>query len=219
MSVKLTPLSVDLEGLDVDLANLDLTDAEQAKVLVESDAGGIFKVNATASGAFDGLAGNGIVVDFEDTESGGLDVNYADGVITVDFGGANSTAENIAAAIDAIAGFDSSEEEAGAFTIADDIEVEGTLEGGKDIEYYIETGQSERILVMVENGAGDVDVTFKEGDYFRNGLGGFTKTVEANDTMLFGPFESARFQEQEGGGRLNFSFIVSSNVKVGALEI
>lgn len=104
----------------------------QATATLTAASTASFSVTATAAGAYDGLVGNGWKVVLTDSESGGLAValNASSKVITVDLGGADSTAAAIVTEIDGLTGFDAAVVNAGAVTIADDLGKTATLAGG-----------------------------------------------------------------------------------------
>lgn len=101
-----------------------------------------FKVTATVGGPYDGLDGNGWVVEIVDVGvvalSAAIDVPTK--TITVDLEGATRTAEAIAIAVDGLAGFDAEEVLAGNFTVADDEGKEVTLSGGTNGSESISAG-------------------------------------------------------------------------------
>lgn len=74
-------------------------------------------------------------------------------------------------------------------------------------------GESDRILMRVVNtAAANLTVTVEAGDAppaFRQGLGGFTSgTIAQNGILWLGPFESARFIQDDG--KINVTFTPAS---------
>ncbi len=135
----------------------------QATATLTAESTAAFSVTATAEGAYDGLAGNGWEVLLTDSESGGLSatLNAAAKRITVDFGGADSTAADIAAAIGDITGFDSAVVESGAITIADDLGKSAVLAGGTGglsaaLDQLIETNNDWYFLLTVEQDTAEI---------------------------------------------------------------
>jgi len=83
--------------------------------------------------------------------------------------------------------------------------------GTSDVTLYADVaGEGDRVIVEVTNTAAeDLDVTVLAGDdppAFRSGMGALTaKTLSQNDVAIFGPFESARFIQNDGTVGMTFA--------------
>lgn len=129
-----------------------------------SDDPGAVTVTATAAEPYDGVAGNGWTVLLVDSGEGGLSavLNASAKRITVDLGGADSTAALIAAAVNDLTGFDAAEESAGDFTIAADEGKSVTLAGGTggllaSLDELVETRDDWYFLLSTDRAAEDIE--------------------------------------------------------------
>ncbi len=74
-------------------------------------------------------------------------------------------------------------------------------------------GASERLLIEVTSGIADLDVTIRHGDNppaVREGLGDHTERLGLGAVGIFGPYESARFMQNDGRIIVNFDAAAGS---------
>lgn len=95
----------------------------QATLSLVANSGASVSISASPDGEFSGIKGNGIEIVFVDSGVGGLDVTYDAGTITIDFGGADASALDIATQINSLEGFDAEETVAGDFVHSEKIAV------------------------------------------------------------------------------------------------
>ena len=126
------PLSAAIVGNDIEVTLGTRAADTQASTTLFSDDGGVIAVSATASGAFDGAAGN-LEVEVIDSGSSGINASVIGTTLTIDLGGTASVSTAlVSASIDSISGLDASVSTAGNFTIADDLGPQTPLSGGFD---------------------------------------------------------------------------------------
>jgi hypothetical protein len=83
------------------------------------------------------------------------------------------------------------------------IDTDGTVPvaaGGK--------GTERLILIVANTDDAAVTVAVKAGDFLAAGLGDLSQSIAAGATRIFGPFESARYLQDDGN--LNVSFAAAS---------
>ncbi len=107
----------------------------QAHGTMEADSGAKLKVRATFLEGQKGSDGDGLIVNFTDSGSGGLFADFDYGVLTIDYGGeASATVQELKDLFDDIDELDAIIKAVGSFTVADDIGVDVTLANGSETE-------------------------------------------------------------------------------------
>lgn len=207
-----------------DWTDIDVNDPEQAEAVLEAESGAVVEVTAASGEDLDGIDGNGVVVKVVD-EGDSLDASYEEGVLTVDLGGEDRSAGDIASEIDGLDEFDASEEESGDFTTDDDVGLSVEMAGGLDKhgDYLeIEEAQAEHLLIAVDNDSGeDARLVMEPGGEwaFRSGVGEKKIDVEDGDEVVVAGVESARHQTVDGKIHLHFESDDWDNVSDGDIEL
>jgi hypothetical protein len=110
----------------------------------------------------------------------------------------------------------------------DAVELTDINEKEEDEFYYEPTKDGRFLLYIKNNDTNIVDVTIEAGDYFQNEVLGsaadFTQEdVASNDVFIFGPFESARFKDEDGRVQVTVDTDGSANtdedVDIAVIEI